>query len=138
MAGTSSVWPLHVALAAALNGDATLAALLSGDKVYSLVAPRGAVFDYLVLGDSNTQDLPTFTRAGERGAITIHAWCVGDDQMTALQLFGELRRVLHNVHLTLSGTTQVHCVGQLTLVTTAPDPSGEFVHGVFRYTFMTL
>lgn len=138
MAGVSAIWPLHVALAAAINGDATAAALLAGDKVYSLIAPSGAVFDYVVLGDSNAREVPTFSRAGESGAIAIHLWCANDDQATTLQLFGELRRVLHDVRLTLTGTTQLHCLGKLSLVTTVADPSGEFVHGVTRYEFTTL
>jgi hypothetical protein len=138
MATTSAVWPLHVALAAAILADPTVAALLSGEKVYSLVAPRAASFDYVVLGATAAQDLPTFTRAGEQGSILLHVWCAGDDQMTTLQLFGELRRVLHNVRLPLTGTTQVHCLGQLSLVSTSEDPSGDFAHGVLRYSFWTL
>lgn len=138
MAGTSAVWPLHVAIAAAIHADVTVAAMLGGDKVYSLVAPRGTGLDYLVLGNSDARDVPTFTRAGEQGAILIHAWVVGEDQAKLLQLYGELRRVLHDVRLAITGTTQVHCVGQLSLVTTSADPSGEYVHGVARYAFVTL
>lgn len=138
MAGTSAVWPLHVAIAAAILADAPLAALLGADKVYSLVAPRGTGLDYLVLGNSDARDVPTFMRAGEQGAILIHEWIVGEDQAKLLQLYGELRRVLHNVHLALTGTTQIHCVGQLSLVTTSADPSGEYVHGVARYQFVTV
>lgn len=138
MAGTSSIWPLHVAIAAAINGDVTLAALLAGDRVYSLTAPRSAPFDYIVLAGSSAQDFPTFSRAGERGVITLDAWTVGDDQMTQLQMYGEARRVLHNVVLALVGTTQKHCLGQLALATTISDPSGEYLHGVWRYSFTTL
>jgi hypothetical protein len=140
MAGTSSLWPLHVAIAAKINGDAALKGMLSegGDGVFSLVAPRGAPFDYIVLGDSAGRELPTFARKGENGSITLHLWCAGDDQMTLLQMYGELRRVLHDVRLTLTGTTQVHCLGKLDLITTAADPSGEMVHGVARYAFLTL
>jgi hypothetical protein len=138
MAGTSAVWPLHVAIAAAINNDATAAPMLGGDKVYSLVAPRGTSLDYLVLGSSDAQDFPTFARAGEQGAILVHLWVVGEDQAKALQLYGELRRVLHNVRLAIIGTTQVHCIGQLSLVTTSADPSGEYVHGVARYSFVTI
>jgi uncharacterized protein DUF3168 len=138
MAGTSALWPLHVAIAAAVIADGALAALLGGDKVYSLVAPRGVVLTYLVLGQSAALELPTFTRAGESGAILVHLWVVGEDQAALLQLYGEMRRVLHNVRLALTGTTQLQCTGQLSLVTTSADPSGEFVHGVARYAFQTL
>lgn len=138
MAGTSSVWPLHVALAAITLADKPLAALLKGDKVYSMIAPRDTIFDYLVLGDSNAQEKPTFQRAGEQGAIAIHGWCGAADQMKLLQLYGELHRVVNNARLTLTGVAAVHCLGKLSLVTTTPDPSGEYVHGVFRYEFTTL
>lgn len=138
MAGTSAIWPLHVALSAILTADVSVAALLGGDKVYSLIAPRGALFDYVVLGMTTTQDFPTFGRAGEKGAIQCHLWCAGADQRAVLQLYGELYRVLHNVPLTLTLGAARAFLGQLRMIATMADPSGEFSHGVIAYDFTTL
>lgn len=138
MAGTSSIWPLHTALAAAITADATLFAMLAADGVYSLQASRKVLLDYIVLGSSTARQFPTFGRVGETGIIALHIWTAADDQRKLLIIYGELRRVLQDVLLTLTGVSQLHVLGQVELLLTTQDPTGEFAHAVCQYSFTTL
>src|SRR4051812_48585552 len=95
MASASSAWELHVAIAALLNADVTINALLNGDNVYSLTAPRDADFDYIVIGATTATDFALFGLVGEEMPITLHLWVAGEDQAKLLQLWGEVKRVLH-------------------------------------------
>jgi hypothetical protein len=91
----SALPSLYDAIASAINGDAILAAMLAGDKVYSLSAPNGAAPDHFVLGSPAASGLHAFRSNAEQSAIVIHGWFAGTDNAKALAAYAELYRVLH-------------------------------------------
>jgi hypothetical protein len=131
MAGTSVVWPLFVAIADALNGDALVAALLGGDRVYNAKAPRDADFDYVVLGSVSEEELYVFGGGGSDAQLQLHLWCVGDDARRVALLYGEVHRVLNRASLPFAGFG-VRTILDLRLIDIQPDPNDPFMHGVAR------
>jgi hypothetical protein len=129
-AGTSLVWPLYVAVAAVLLGDAGVAPLLGGDKVYNIAAPVGAAFDYIVLGGVSEDELWAFTQGGSTATLTLHLWTAGEDARTCAQLFGHVHRALNRASLALAGFGASTCVCRL--VDIQPDPGVQYMHGIVR------
>jgi hypothetical protein len=129
---TAATWPLYVALADAINADATLQSLLAGDRVYSLRAPAGALFDYVVLGNANETEWYAFADGGSTCVITLNLWCAADDARTCAVLYGHLHRVLQRQRIAVDGF-KASMIGDLSLVSIENDPQDGYVHGVARY-----
>lgn len=126
----SAAWPIDVAVAAALTGDALLAARLVGDKLYSGVAPKDALFDYLVLGDGSEDQFRTFGRQGHTNDLAIHIWSRGLQKQGVLLIYDDIERVLDRQILSLTGNTMVQLATRLQAV--LADPDGITFHGVAR------
>lgn len=124
----SAAWPIDVAVAAAITGDVTLAALLAGDKVYSLVAKKNAPFDYIVLGDSPESQFRTFGRGGHANSLTVHLWSQKTQKKGPLTMYDNIERIFDNKPLVISGHTRVSTSTRL--ITVLADPDGVTFHGV--------
>lgn len=121
---------LQIAMVNAIEGDAPLAALLAGDKVYSGVVPEGSPLDYLQLGTSGeSPGAHAFGMPGSTGEEEVHIWTADVSKMSALAIYRELSRVL--ARLPLPAHTML--VGRCELVTVLADPSRTAMHGVVRY-----
>lgn len=132
MIATSAVWPLYVAIAHALTNDAAVAARLGGDKVYSLKAPGGVAFDYVVLGSPTEEELWLFMSGGSALSLQVHLWCAGVDAQRCAQLHGEMYRVLNGASLDIGAPFSARSTCALRLVDIAADPHDAYVHGVER------
>jgi hypothetical protein len=132
----SAAWAIDVAIAAALNGDGTLAAKLAGDKVYSLVAPKDSPFDYLVLGDGPETQFRTFGRQGHANDLAIHIWSQGQAKKGVLDIYADIERILDRHTLALTANTMVRMATRLQTV--LADPDGMTFHGVARAEVLSL
>lgn len=132
----SAAWPLDVAVAAAFNADATLAAKLAGDKVYSLVAEKDSPFDYIVLGDGPEAQFRTFGRQGHANDLAIHIWSQGQAKKGVLDIYGDIERILDRQRLVLTGHTAVRMATRLQAVLV--DPDGVTFHGIARAEVLSL
>lgn len=128
----SFVWPVEVALAAAIESDPTLATLLAGAKVYSLVAPPKSPFDYITLGDVSESAKSRFNSFGTSAVETMHLWSRKPGKSGVLAIYGALYTLLHGRALSLSGSASM-LRGTMTLATVLGDPDGITAHGVVRY-----
>lgn len=130
----SFVWPIEVALAAAINADATLATLLAGDRVYSLWAPPNAPFDYITLGDVNESASSRFHRPGTITNETLHLWSRAGGKQGVAAIYAALVALLDGNVLALSDGRMLR--GRMELTTVLADPDGKTAHGVARYTVL--
>lgn len=137
-APTSATWPLHVAIADAINADAALLAALGGPgRVYSLTAPKNARPPFVTLGSTSEGPFRVFGKDGSAVLVSVHLWTPGvTNQQPALELYGHLRRVLDRRALELDGPHAL-ARGELELVDVLADPDGETTHAVARYTALT-
>jgi hypothetical protein len=132
MAGTSITWPLFVAIAGALTADPFVAAKLAGERVYNTVAPNAAPLDYVVLGGSISEsEFWLFTQGASTASLMLHAFCGGDGNRRALELYGELHRVLHRQTIPIEGFGAM--TSELRLIDVQPDPDGRTMHLIARY-----
>lgn len=134
----SAAWPLDKAIAAAFNGDATLAALLAGDKVYSLVAPKDSPFDYIVLGESIEEHFRTFGRQGHDNDTAIHIWSQRKAKQGVLDIYHEVERILDRQILALAAPANTMVRMATRLQTVIADPDGMTFHGVARAQVLSL
>lgn len=139
----SAIIPLQVALDAVILGDATLAAMLGGAKVYSLRAPEDdAVFaggkGYIILGQSVETPVPNFdgpARSGDSGIETITVWSNDVSKKTVGDIAAELKRLLNGTDLVVAGRS--FCYGAFNIVALDLDPSGKYSLASCRYEVLT-
>lgn len=139
----SAIIPLQVALDGLIQGDGTVAAMLGGDKVYSLRAPEDdAVFDggkgYIILGQSVETPQPNFDgpgRWGDNGIETITVWSNDVTKKTAGIIAGELKRLLNGTDLVVAG--RYFCSGVFNIVVLDLDQSGKYSFASCRYEVLT-
>lgn len=144
-APVTAAWPLQVALAAALEGDAQLQAALGGTpadpRVDSGRRPEEATGappapPFLVLGSSGEAPRGAFGPTARRlhdQSVTIDVY--GRTKPDALALYGHLVRVLDDAPLACAGHRAVR--GAVRLVLDVPEPDGQAHHAVVRYTATT-
>lgn len=131
---TTAAWPIDVAVAAAIEADAAIMALLAGG-VHSIVAPEGTRLDYVTLGSTSEGDFDAFGAEGNDGVLTVHVWTAVMGKGPALAIYGHLQRVLNNVPLVLDG--QRHLDGTLSLLDVRPDVDNRSMHLIARYRYLT-
>ncbi|MBA2458726.1 MAG: DUF3168 domain-containing protein [Gemmatimonadales bacterium] len=117
----SATWSLSKALAATIQGDATILALLNAVKpVHSGKPPGGAALDYIVLLDSSeSRWMHMNGQGGNEGGETLTIWTTDLSLRKGKLIYAELRRLLDGTTLALDGHTMVR--GELRLVTTYTD-----------------
>lgn len=132
-----AAWAVQVAVVAALQAHAPLAALLAtkpsgAPAVYDGLAPAGQPLNYLTVGDSPEARADTFGRPGHTVALTLHLWAQGPGRETAAALDAAVRGALVGRALAVEGHTPAR--GRIALLSSLVDPDGVTHHRVLRYT----
>ena len=133
MSGSAS-WQLQQAVYGALSGNAPLAALLGGPRVYDEV-PHAAAYPFVTMGQTSSSDFGTATEDGEEHILSLHIWSAAGGRGEAQVLMGAIRDILHNAALTLSGHTLVNLRQQFADIRREAD--GITIHGLVRYRAVT-
>lgn len=136
----SALWPIDLALAAAIQADGPTMALLAGQGVYSIRAPAGAVMDYVVIGDSEEADtFRALMRQGSNAVLTLDVWSgMTESRAGVLAIYNALRKLLHTTALPVDPSSGVtFCRGSLELVTVLADRDSAATHGILRYTVLS-
>jgi len=133
MSGSAS-WQLQQAVYGALSGNAPLAALLGGPRVYDDV-PHAAAYPFVTMGQTSSSDFGTATEDGEEHILSLHIWSAAGGRGEAQVLMGAIRDILHNAALTLSGHTLVNLRQQFADIRREAD--GITIHGLVRYRAVT-
>lgn len=91
----SALWPVQVALVAALKGAAGVKALL-GDpaRVYDGQAPQGAAMPYVVVGDHTETPRNLLARRGWESTITAHVFSAQEGSKEALAVLAAMDAAL--------------------------------------------
>jgi hypothetical protein len=127
-------WELQKSIHAKLTSDATVTALLGGDRVYDDV-PRGADFPYLTFGQSTVRDWSTGTELGSEHILTLHIWSQANGERETHEIMGAVREALHDAAITVDGHHLVNLRHEFS--DAVRDPDGEIYHGVVRYRAVT-
>ena len=130
----SAGWALQQSIFAALTGDATLATLLGGSRVYDDVSVR-AEFPYLTFAQSNERDWSTGSEPGQEHFLTLHIWSRANGRKEAHEIMGAVRDVLHDQSLSLSGHRLVNLRHEFS--DARRDSDGQTYHGIVRYRAVT-
>lgn len=117
----SALAELQSAVQDALEGDAALAAMITG--VFDHVPPAGQAFPFVVLAEKSEKAFDTFSRAGISGALVLdlRSRAVGDAEL--LSIYDRIKEVLDAQPLALTGFTVVS--GRTSLTKTFVDPDGS-------------
>ena len=130
----SAGWALQQAVYAALIGDAGLLALLGGERVYDAV-PTRAEFPYVTFAQGAERDWSTGSEEGAEHILTLHVWSRGAGRKEAVEIMGQVRSVLHDAALALSGFRLVNLRHELS--DARRDADGETWHGMVRLRAVT-
>jgi hypothetical protein len=130
---------IQAAIYAALTGDGTYMALVSG--VYDEFPPEGApTFPYTLLGEATEELEATHDKDGYAHTITIHDWTDVEAKL-GLQQIRERRQVLlHRVRLTVAGFNLTKARQEFATVMRQWDPvlTKHLLHQVTRYRLESL
>lgn len=126
-------WELQKAVFAALDGDATLGALISG--VFDHVPP-GTEFPYVTVGEVTVRDESTMAKDGQVHTVTVHSWSRGRGRKELKQVMGEVYRILHKGTLAVAGQDVAGMMFEF--ADTLLDPDGLTYHGVQRFRAVTI
>lgn len=86
---------LQKAIFAALAGDAALAALLGGAKVFDR-APPDVHFPYVTFGQTGVYDWSTGTESGTEQLFTLHVWSKAQGKKETLDIMEAIRTRLES------------------------------------------
>ncbi len=122
---------LQEAVFATLAGDATLATLLGGARIYD-GAPRNAEAPYVHLGEVTARDWSTATEAGTEVTFAVVAWSREPGRKEALAIADRVVALLHDAALTLSGHRLVNLRHLTTETAREEKPQGRRAVARFR------
>jgi hypothetical protein len=120
----SAARELQEAVFAALSGDATLAALLGGARVYD-GAPRNAEAPYVHLGEFIARDWSTATEAGTEISLAVVVWSRAPGRSEGLLIADRLTALLHDAALALDGHRLVNLRHVATETARVEKPEGR-------------
>jgi hypothetical protein len=138
---------LQAAIYTALRGDATLTSLLapaSGSPSASSIfdhVPQSSTgeslvpFPYVVIGDTTEAEFDTDDQTGRESTITLHAWSRYLGMGQVKNVMDQIKVVLHNKPLSVSGENVIYCYWEFAEV--FRDPDGITRHGVTRFRIVT-
>lgn len=118
---------VQTAVFAALNGNTTLRALVSG--VYDSVA-QGVVFPYVAIGDGTAVPFDTCTTLGDDATIDVHVWSRYRGRAECKAIQEAVYNVLH--WQTMAGLAGLVSIEQ-EMAQDFLDPDGLTRHGVQRF-----
>ncbi len=102
---SDAIWQLQKAVYVALDGDASLSALVNG--VFDFV-PEDTEFPYVVIGDAGTRDWSTVTTKGAEITLEIDSYSRERGSKELLEIMTLVQDILHDVNLALTGHTLVN------------------------------
>lgn len=102
MTTSSPILALRTALRDRLAGDATLAGLLGGPRVYD-EAPAGAEPPYVIFGDVALQDWSAGDVTGARQRVPLVAWSSQGGDSEALGIVAAMAGAILSADLVLQG-----------------------------------
>jgi len=130
---------LFASIFAALNGDATLTALLGGANVFNGV-PDGQKAPYIEIGDDTATDDSGIGVDAQEHTITLHTFTeqpvAGQSaKAVCMSIMAQVRNILHASSLVLSAGAL--CNLRQEFRQTMRDPDGVSWHGVQRFRAVT-
>lgn len=131
---TSASFALQQAVVAELTGDAALAGLLGGARVYDDVPERSA-FPYLTIGQTTERDWSTGSEPGSEHVFTLHVWSRARGRKQTDAIMAAARDVLHDRPLVLADHRLINLRHEFS--DARRDPDGETFHGVVRFRAVT-
>ena len=126
----SAAAELQKAIVSTLRGDAQLAALLGGEKLFDH-APASVVFPYLTFGRASLYDWGTATEEGSEHLLTLHAWSKGKGRREALEIMQRVTELLHDRPPALAGFALVSL--RLESSEVRYDDEQDVHHGAMRF-----
>src|SRR5690606_17131679 len=90
---TAASADLQKAMFETLAGDAALAALLGGARIFDHV-PTDAAFPYVTFGRVSVFDWSTSTESGLEHLVTLHVWSKAKGKKEAFAILDAVRKVL--------------------------------------------
>jgi len=125
---TDCIWELQKAVFAALDGDGTLSALITG--VYSHV-PQDTAFPYIKFGDIAARNWSTNTSSGDEIKFNVEIFGRSRGAKEILEILKEVRRILDDASLAMTGCTMVSMKYNSADITQMPD--GLTWHGIVSF-----
>ena len=98
----SAVAALRKAIRVALTADAILVGKLGEPRIYD-EALRGGQPPYITFGDATMRDWSTGSDVGSEQFAVINVWSTQRGLREALDLSGDVQRILHDASFTLDG-----------------------------------
>jgi hypothetical protein len=140
---------LQAAIFTLLSADVGLRALLAThvdggsptrpgiyDHVPQSAAGESLVpFPYLVVGDTTEAEWDADDSVGRESTITLHAWSRYLGMAQVKNIIDQVKVVLHNKPLSVSGENVIYCYWEFAEV--FRDPDGITRHGVTRFRIVT-
>ncbi len=93
MPTTNCIWELQKAVYSELNGDATLATMITG--IYSHV-PQDTAFPYVVIGDVSSSDDSTKGATISRVNVSLTAYSRDRGNKEVMEIIAEIKRILND------------------------------------------
>lgn len=131
---TAAATELQKAVFATLSGDATLAGMLGGGKVYDH-APASVAFPYITFGRTSVFDWSTGTESGAEQLFTLHVWSKGQGKKEALEIMERARTLLDDAPLALDDHHLVS--NRLEFSEVRYDDNLSVHHGLLRFRALT-
>lgn len=122
------VWELQQAIYAALNGDATLGAMING--VFDHV-PQDTEYPYVTIGEMRASDYSTKTTAGVQIDFSVNVYSRGKGSKSCLDIITRVNDLLHDVDLTLATCEHINTRFVSSDIIRRPD--GLTYHGVINF-----
>ena len=124
---SDAAWELQKAVYDALSG--ALAAPVYDD------VPQGVAMPYVAIGDSTVAPAGTKTDDGEDHSLTLHVWSQYAGRREVKELLGQIKAVLHDRPLVLSGHALVRL--RFDFASDFADADEQTRHGVIRFAALT-
>jgi hypothetical protein len=128
----SASWAVQKAVLVALQGDATLMAMIGG--VHDHV-PQDAAFPYVTLGEDDVAPFGSKTFQGTEHGLAIHVWSRARGRAETKAILARLRAVLDQAALAPVGHALVDV--RFTGEVTERESDGLTYHGVARFRAVT-
>jgi len=129
-----STYQLQIAVAAALNADAPLMALVNGvyDNPLQVANPvSDSAFPFVTLSDGSSTPWDTDTELGRESAVIIHTWSRARHALEAKQIQDAIYNAVHRGTIPIVGSQFIGC--DEVQRTVERDPDGITRHGVQEF-----
>lgn len=119
---------IQKAVYAALTGDATLTALITG--VHDQV-PQTRAFPYVTIGDDTYAEFASHTFDGVEGTLQVHTWTQSGGRASAHAIQQNIYRLLHENYFSIAGVSAIVMRWEFSEILV--DPDTVTYHGIQRF-----